>query len=314
MAVLAGPKFLGPHPGRRWIGTAATFCGWGVGTYLATMLLWVLIPTFVLGWTPLVVVSDSMRPLIRAGDVVLVDEPGGMVGPGTVIAFEAGDDIVVHRVLRLDHDISYVTKGDANQGPDSTPVLSNQVVGRGRLLVPYLGMARVVPWVWWMGLAVLALALIPAWRWGTGWSAGVILALLVMVGIATASAVFSQATLNLGSSVSAIELDPPTGLVASCGPIGAGNVQVDLSWNPSLTPDVTGYRILHDASGGGLTYSPVGTVGPTMTSFAHTVSVAILGLGAHTYVVQSVLGSWSSEHSTSDSVNITQVLVVYVCS
>jgi len=51
---------------------------------------------------PLVVVSDSMRPAFAAGDLLLaLRAPTAEVRAGDVVAVEAGDRLVAHRVVRV---------------------------------------------------------------------------------------------------------------------------------------------------------------------------------------------------------------------
>jgi signal peptidase I len=313
MVGVASPTHLRRRPPHLWVDQLLTFFGWLAGSYLVVLMLWVVVPMALLGWKPLVVVSHSMAPLIRAGDVVLVHPPEGLVGAGTVIAFHRGDEVMLHRVVTVDAD-GYVTRGDANTKPDSTVVPPESVIGRGRLLVPYLGLARVVGREWWVVLAILATAAIPAWRARIGLPVGVGLALLALVGFASTWANFADMTASAGSSLGTATVSPPTDLTASCGLIGAGSVNVELSWNPSPSPGLTGYRIFHDAPDGGTNFVPVGTVGPAQTTFTHTITGTLLLLGDHTYVVEALLGSWNSSPSNSDSVNITRVLLAYVCA
>lgn len=127
------------------------------GVLLSAMYLWVvawlalavLLPAIGLGWQPVVITSGSMSPLIRPGDVVLtVDDAAPEVGE--VVTFvdpSRPDRLVTHRIVAVEEDGSYRTRGDANAVPDSTPVPSDNVLGRGRLLVPLVGL----PLVWLSG-------------------------------------------------------------------------------------------------------------------------------------------------------------------
>ncbi len=124
-------------------------------------------PAIGLGWTSVVITSGSMSPLISAGDVVLASPHNGQgLGPGAVVVFSdpARPGLLTHRIESVNSDGSYVTSGDANRQPDSTPLRSEQVVGVGRLLVPLVGL----PLVWyWAG----------AWGKLALWAAGTMLAL-----------------------------------------------------------------------------------------------------------------------------------------
>lgn len=101
------------------------------------------------GWDAVVVTSGSMSPKLRAGDLLFIDEhPPEMLGQRSVITFRrpGGDgELVTHRVFEtIADDEVYVTKGDANPAPDVDRVPRDEVVGVGRLVVPFVGL----PVVW----------------------------------------------------------------------------------------------------------------------------------------------------------------------
>jgi signal peptidase I len=117
---------------------------------VACLLLWSHAP-MILGWQSRVVISGSMLPTIRPGDVALVG--AATPGPGTL---PAGRIVLVrdptrstgyylHRVQRYDTTGKIVTRGDANQVDDYPAVDPGQVVGQLRLVVPLVG----VPMLWW---------------------------------------------------------------------------------------------------------------------------------------------------------------------
>jgi signal peptidase len=97
----------------------------------------------VLGLRSDVVLSGSMRPALAPGDVV-VSSPvrAGELRVGDVVVVPdpaRPGETLVHRVDGMGPDGSFVTRGDANAGADSTPVAPDDVLGRGRLRVPYVG-------------------------------------------------------------------------------------------------------------------------------------------------------------------------------
>lgn len=111
---------------------------------LVWLLFAVVVPALLFGWQPLVISSGSMEPVIRAGDVVLAEPaPEGSIAPGDVITYEdpmRGGSLVSHRVLSVEREGLFWTRGDANQVTDSVPVPVGSVLGRGRLLVPFVGL------------------------------------------------------------------------------------------------------------------------------------------------------------------------------
>jgi len=115
---------------------------------LGWLLLWVVIPSVVMWSPPVLITSGSMEPGIRAGDVVVVGASDGLrLDPGTVVTFrdQAFEDrLITHRITTATDDGSYVTKGDANPGPDSTPLAPDGVEGVPQVLVSTVG----VPLLW----------------------------------------------------------------------------------------------------------------------------------------------------------------------
>jgi len=98
----------------------------------------------------LVVVSESMIPVLNVGDLIVIQgkDPQEIDG-GTIIVFHSPRDyhtLIVHRVVeivRRDSQIYFRTKGDHNSAPDnwspSPGVPANHVVGAYSLKIPYLG-------------------------------------------------------------------------------------------------------------------------------------------------------------------------------
>jgi signal peptidase len=101
------------------------------------------------GHPVLTVLSDSMTPTFKAGDL-LVDRPAS--GPATglkvgdAITFKTGADgqLITHRIIGVEQGatgISFRTQGDANNAPDAQLVSPEQVVGIYSTRIPYAGYA-----------------------------------------------------------------------------------------------------------------------------------------------------------------------------
>jgi signal peptidase I len=126
-----------------------------------------LLVTFVpilFGWRPYVIVSGSMAPRIKVGDVILASpEHNAQRLLGHVTVFNDPDrpgHIKSHRVIKINPDGTMVTKGDANPTPDGDPVQISAVRGIGRLLVRWVGL----PLIWltngqWLKLILFLLSL-----------------------------------------------------------------------------------------------------------------------------------------------------------
>jgi signal peptidase I len=109
---------------------------------MATSLsLWIAVPWAFLGWSPTLVTSGSMEPLVTPGDVVMVrpvavDE----LTANTVVLFERAEgERVLHRIVEQLPDGTFGTQGDANSVPDSEVLTAEQVRGAAVLAVPWVG-------------------------------------------------------------------------------------------------------------------------------------------------------------------------------
>lgn len=101
------------------------------------------------GVAPHVELSDSMRPALRAGDVVWLDRiAAGDARPGDVVAFDdpQRDAVLLHRVERIRRAalgrLSFTTRGDANNRAEAWRIPADGRVGRYvGVRVPYAGRA-----------------------------------------------------------------------------------------------------------------------------------------------------------------------------
>ncbi|MDQ1658640.1 MAG: hypothetical protein QOD41_3723 [Cryptosporangiaceae bacterium] len=117
-----------------------------VSAYVS-LVIWSMLP-MAFGWTPTVIISGSMTPLIKIGDVVFfAPENPATIAPGRVVLVDDPDvpgRLLSHRIYERKKDGSIVTKGDANPAPDSTPVRPEHIHGAARLVIPFAG--RVTLW------------------------------------------------------------------------------------------------------------------------------------------------------------------------
>ena len=85
-----------------------------------------------------VVRSESMKPTLNMGDVVIVGPVKGQIKPRDIISYERGGELVIHRVIEVE-DRNLQTKGDAVEDPDPWEVSLADVEGVFVFKVPYLG-------------------------------------------------------------------------------------------------------------------------------------------------------------------------------
>lgn len=101
-----------------------------------------LIIPMLFGCKNMAVLSGSMEPGIPVGSVVFVKAADAeSIEPGDVITYRlSGDTMVTHRVVSVDKENrELITKGDANDVEDGSPVAFSAVVGKELFHVPLLG-------------------------------------------------------------------------------------------------------------------------------------------------------------------------------
>lgn len=114
-----------------------------------------IIVAFVSGlfpYKPLAIMSNSMYPDIKRGDIVVIkdikDDEYESIVQGEVIAYQLENNIVIHRVIEVGKDsegkIILTTKGDNNATNDSKQVTQEQIIGRAKFIAKYIG----YPSVW----------------------------------------------------------------------------------------------------------------------------------------------------------------------
>lgn len=87
------------------------------------------------------VLSESMEPLIKRGDLILIEKDKSFK-KGDILYFKQDKLYIIHRVLEEKHlyDGSfYITKGDNNKKRDSFKVAKSDALGKVILNIKYLG-------------------------------------------------------------------------------------------------------------------------------------------------------------------------------
>ncbi|MCL1693969.1 MAG: signal peptidase I, partial [Actinomycetia bacterium] len=128
--------------GRFYLGLVGLVALLVFGTLAVVSVLPIVIP----GVTSAAITSGSMMPRLHTGDVVIaVSQGDAPISEGTIVVFEdpVKGDLVTHRIVGVDANGDYITKGDANGINDVTPVPPENVRGVGRWVVPYVGLLRV---------------------------------------------------------------------------------------------------------------------------------------------------------------------------
>ena len=98
---------------------------------------------------PSVILTGSMEPLIRPGDMIIIkriqkEEDIEVLEVGDIINFRRGEINITHRILEIHTDdagnVSFQTKGDNNRSPDEEIVAAADVRGEIIYTLPKVGL------------------------------------------------------------------------------------------------------------------------------------------------------------------------------
>jgi signal peptidase I len=97
------------------------------------------VPAF-FGYKPMTVLTNSMKPEISAGDMILVKETKiGNIKKGDILTFQTADKrVVTHRVAQVTQQ-GFITKGDNNNVEDKEKAQPANVIGKVAFILPNAG-------------------------------------------------------------------------------------------------------------------------------------------------------------------------------
>lgn len=119
--------------------------GWVITSLFSIGIIWFSVGVFPI--YPSVVATGSMEPMIKPGDVILVEritkiEDINSLKEGDIIQFERGSILVSHRIIEIVEDQGenkYRTKGDNNPGADQQLVEAKYIKGTIKYVIPKIG-------------------------------------------------------------------------------------------------------------------------------------------------------------------------------
>lgn len=122
--------------------------GWVIVSAVSVGLMWFVVGLFPI--FPSVIMTGSMEPQIKPGDMVLVRKVDyNSINVGDIIMYKNADGIfITHRVTQIvgndvDADLSeklMVTKGDNNPCEDADPITMSQLKGKIITIIPKIGL------------------------------------------------------------------------------------------------------------------------------------------------------------------------------
>ena len=140
---LAPPRPLAVRAARK-LAALVCWCAFGFAVVFGTV---VVAPSF-LGLNSFAILSGSMEPTLRVGDLVIDRRiEAREARPGDIVTFRDPDDpsrLLTHRIFRyhVQGGRAYiVTKGDANTGVEKWSIPLHGTVGRVEFDIPKLGYA-----------------------------------------------------------------------------------------------------------------------------------------------------------------------------
>lgn len=90
-----------------------------------------------LGFSTALIVSGSMSGEIEINDMIITQKKRDYE-VNDIVMYESGARAVTHRIVEITPD-GFITKGDANNTADASPVPEEQIVGKVILVIPGAG-------------------------------------------------------------------------------------------------------------------------------------------------------------------------------
>lgn len=94
----------------------------------------------IFGYTFFEVATGSMADTIEIGDVVIVKITKD-IQENDIIVYQEEDQFITHRLMKINENGEWITKGDANNTEDS-PIQETQVLGKVVQIIPKIGIWR----------------------------------------------------------------------------------------------------------------------------------------------------------------------------
>jgi signal peptidase len=118
--------------------------GWILTTIACILIIWFAVGLFPV--KPSVIPTGSMVPVYNPGDIVMVLKVSPRyLKTGDIIEYRTETMNVVHRIIKIDKNGNFITKGDANSKADTAAVDPRNVTGKVVFSIPRIG---------WISIAV----------------------------------------------------------------------------------------------------------------------------------------------------------------
>lgn len=117
---------------------------------LPLLVIAIIIICMIMGIGPIKLIgieSPSMTPSIKKGDAVIIDKTYNKdkLKVNDIIAYiDKEDKIIVHRIININKDGTFITKGDLNNTSDREYVKKDQIQGKVILTIPYIAYPSIV--------------------------------------------------------------------------------------------------------------------------------------------------------------------------
>lgn len=116
------------------------------------LMILVMLVSGVFKYQIIAIASNSMNPIFYKGDAVIikkiVNKEKRKIKTGEIIVYNLNGSYIVHRVVEKKETLSgayvYVTKGDNNNNVDTSLVEENQIIGKLKLNIKFIGYPTVL--------------------------------------------------------------------------------------------------------------------------------------------------------------------------
>jgi signal peptidase I len=104
--------------------------------------------------------TNSMNPAFQYGDTAILNQANlDKLKVGDVVISKSSSGLLLHRIIEINNDRTFTTKGDANPASLSIQknIYENQIIGKVILKIPLMGYLDIIHIGWLIRLVIIYL-------------------------------------------------------------------------------------------------------------------------------------------------------------
>lgn len=115
--------------------------------FIIITIIFIVLISGVFSYKMIAIASNSMNPVYYRGDAIIYEKDTKNISKNDIIVYKNGENIITHRVtdiVKKGNKTFYQTRGDNNEAFDPNLVDANNVLGKVKYIVKYVGYPTII--------------------------------------------------------------------------------------------------------------------------------------------------------------------------